>query len=441
MSTGARRAALLLGGALAAALPAPLAALSGPWATNPQTKVRLLSSDRVAAERGELRLGIEFRVIPEWHVYWKNSGDAGFPPIIKLLPAPGLSGGALLYPAPHRFDLRGGLVAFGYEHEVVYPVLAHLDGAPPGTLHLAADVDYLTCQIDCVPYRVTLHLDLPVGPERQVDPETAPLLERWWEQIPRPLESEAGVTAKTTLDLRRPSDPVLKVAVDGVATAGSPDLFFETQTAFVLAQPVLQTTATGVVFTVPFHPAVLGQPLPAHPRFAWTMTGLRRGGRLLSLEAASTAVPADDVAAPAGVGMAAVPPVAAHLPPVPAALLVAAAVLAALTAWGFLAAPRELGKMRILLGFLLLAMALLPLYALSLEIRSEALAGVEIAVLAMALLAWLRGRTQRSQGVRFLLACLVLVCALLPAWLASGEQSTPAALATAPAAAPPGGRP
>ena len=89
------------------------AASASAWASNPQSQVRLLSSDLVAPRRGELRLGIQFRLAPGWHVYWKNSGDAGFAPVVAFARAPGLAPPELLWPAPHRYELPGGLEAFG----------------------------------------------------------------------------------------------------------------------------------------------------------------------------------------------------------------------------------------------------------------------------------------------------------------------------------------
>src|SRR6266852_2224401 len=131
MLLAAGRVALVavLASALCGASPA--AAVASAWARNPQTQVRLLSGERVAARRGELRLGLQFRLAPGWHVYWKNSGDAGFAPILTVS-APGLSGAALLWPAPHRFELPGDLEALGYAGEVVYPVRAELAATGPG---------------------------------------------------------------------------------------------------------------------------------------------------------------------------------------------------------------------------------------------------------------------------------------------------------------------
>src|SRR5207237_3864265 len=99
---------------LTAFVPRGAAAVSSPWAANPQSSVRLITPWQVAplaSGTGDLRLGLHFKLAPGWHVYWKNSGDAGFPPVVDLGKTPGLQSAELLWPAPRRFELRGGLVA------------------------------------------------------------------------------------------------------------------------------------------------------------------------------------------------------------------------------------------------------------------------------------------------------------------------------------------
>src|SRR5258708_19666146 len=114
-------------------LPPTAAAAASPWATNPQSQVRLVSAARVAPRRSELRLGVQFRLAPRWHVYWKNSGDAGFAPMVTFSPWPGLAPAELLWPAPQRYELPGGLEAFGYAADAPPPAHAapHPHRRPP----------------------------------------------------------------------------------------------------------------------------------------------------------------------------------------------------------------------------------------------------------------------------------------------------------------------
>jgi suppressor for copper-sensitivity B len=425
------RGVILAFGVLAAsAVPHSAAALASSWARNPQGAVRLIAADRVAARQGELLLGVQFEVAPSWHVYWKNSGDAGFAPMVTLAPTPGLSDTVFHWPAPSRFDLPGGLVAYGYERAVVYPLTAKLARGRPGaaTLALRADVDYLTCQIDCVPYRYTLSLDLPLAAERVPDPETAPLIATWLARVPEPLRQQPGVRAAARLERDPPDHLVLELSLDGVTTgAQAPDLFFESRDDLALGKPVSARRRDGVTFRVPMTPKVLGHPIPESARFAWTMTGLIRDGRPVSLEGDSqVGAAAGSPAAPAVAGP--------RLPPPVAASLAALGVLGALVLWGFLGRGTA-GNPAMLAGFALLAAALVPLYQLSLSVRSEALAGIEILLLAMALLAWSAAKLRHKVAIRWILVAGVAACIASSVWLAESSRLEPAAPA-APSSAP-----
>ena len=168
------------------ALLVPLQAwgAASEWVENAESRVRLVTPWQVAPQSGELRMGLHFKLTPEWHVYWKNSGDAGFPPVVVFQ---NLGETELLWPAPERFELPGDLVAFGYEDEVVYPVRVKLAGADSkaAPLALTAEVDYLVCEVDCIPYRYTLTLDQPLG-SPVPDAQTAPMIDRAWASVPTP---------------------------------------------------------------------------------------------------------------------------------------------------------------------------------------------------------------------------------------------------------------
>jgi DsbC/DsbD-like thiol-disulfide interchange protein len=473
----AASAALAAGMALAPAHRA--AAATSPWAANPQSQVRLISAWRVAPRSGELRLGLQFRLAPHWHVYWKNSGDAGYAPVVAFARQPGLGYPELLWPAPHRYELAGDLEAFGYEGEVVYPVRATLGaggtggpgGQPPyapqagqgDRLRLTADVDYLICQVDCVPHRYSLTLDQELGDTPVADPDTAQLLDRWWHEVPLAADRQPGVHATVAFARAaaavaapasaaarpaaaadghgdRPEDDLtLVLQLDGVAAApGGADLFFETDPVLDLARPRVSATAAGLRFTVPAHRKDASAPLPASTAIAWTATGLRlggggtlalaarqqvslagpaapaaaTGGRLLPARSAAGGASADTgrgaIGAAAASGSATAAPraldriraVLAARDPRLVGLLAAAMALLTLDLWGL--SWRAAGRTsplphREALGFATLLVTLGLLYALSLEVSPEGLAGTELALLAMGLLAWLWRRTRRPE--------------------------------------------
>src|SRR6185295_6592113 len=181
---------------------APAWGAASDWAVNDQSRLRLISPYSTAPRDGEIHLGLHFKLAPGWHVYWKNSGDAGFPPVVVFGKAEGLGEPELLWPAPERFELPGDLVAFGYDDEVVYPIRARLRQPPGDVLKLSADVDYLVCEVDCVPHRYTLTLDQPLAPAGQTeqpDPATQPLVAAWWDRLPASDTALPGVATEGAL--------------------------------------------------------------------------------------------------------------------------------------------------------------------------------------------------------------------------------------------------
>ena len=67
---------------------------------------------------------------------------------------PGITAGAMQYPAPRRLPL-GPLMDFGYEDEVLFPMTLSADSTlkVPSTAQLSAHVNWLVCREVCIPAR------------------------------------------------------------------------------------------------------------------------------------------------------------------------------------------------------------------------------------------------------------------------------------------------
>ncbi len=285
--------------------PRPASALASSWQENPQSKVRLITPYRTAPESGPVWLGLQLALSPGWHVYWKNSGDAGFPPEIDFTATPALREATLRYPAPNRYELPGDLVAFGYDTEVVYPVEARMAAPAADAVEISLDLGYLVCEVDCVPYQYTLTVTQPVAAEAVPDPETAPLLDRWRARLARPVDEVADVTTGAIVDASDLAAPVLLVTVgtaDGATPPPdtTPQIFFESHALFELGKPTLERTPDRLLFRVPLQARRHLDAAPPASDFAWTVTGLGgsdRGGPG-SIEARRT-VAVHDGSAPA----------------------------------------------------------------------------------------------------------------------------------------------
>jgi suppressor for copper-sensitivity B len=71
---------LLLGGLVCGAGPATAGA-SG-WVGDEHAAVRLISAGEATGSAGSVDLGLDFRLAPGWHIYWRSPGDAGYPPSV-----------------------------------------------------------------------------------------------------------------------------------------------------------------------------------------------------------------------------------------------------------------------------------------------------------------------------------------------------------------------
>jgi DsbC/DsbD-like thiol-disulfide interchange protein len=455
--------------ALGLAAVRPAAGATSPWASNPQSQVRLISGWRVAPRTGDARLGIEFRLAPGWHAYWKNSGDAGFAPVVTFAPTPGLGPVELLWPAPHRFALAGGLEAFGYQDEVVYPLRARLAAGPSSSgLRLTANVDYVVCAVDCVPHRYDLTLDQALGNREEVDPLTSPLLDRWRRQLPVAAGERAAVEAGPAAEAVGtpgvvqaeivgggtnsaarataggshgatpvpPADLRFELRLRGVAAApGGADLFFEPHPVFELGRPRVTAEPGALRFEVPMRRKDASASLPTATEIAWTATGLRLPGSATTGAVAGRQPVALGPAPGRGTAERSLRGALAAADPRLVALAAAAAALLTLAGWGLLRKPAAAERprpaspveprgplLREALGFLGLLSIPGLLYALSLEISPEGLAGVELVLLAMGLAAWLRRRIERRGLARLLLAAVLAAGVAATPWLADRHR-------------------
>lgn len=148
--------------------------------TAPHVQVRLISSHQQLAVGEKSWWGVQFKLDPHWHVYWKNPGDSGAAPKFNFEVENG-NAGVVQWPNPVRIKL-GDLVNFGYEKEVIYPfeVTAHKEG----TFKLKANLEWLVCQEECVPGFADLELTIPVSQKSILNPKNSEQISQYLNQTP-----------------------------------------------------------------------------------------------------------------------------------------------------------------------------------------------------------------------------------------------------------------
>ena len=111
-------------------------------------------------------LGLQITHAPDWHTYWKNSGDSGLPTELRWTLPPGVVAGDIAWPLPRKIPI-GNLANYGYEGTVLLPVpltiTPEFQPAPlVDTLDVQLKASWLVCRQECIPQEGEFALKLPL---------------------------------------------------------------------------------------------------------------------------------------------------------------------------------------------------------------------------------------------------------------------------------------
>jgi DsbC/DsbD-like thiol-disulfide interchange protein len=215
---------------------AAVAADASPWDGDARSAVRLIAGSRIAGP-GNVRAGVEIKLKPGWHTYWRYPGDAGVPPRFDFGGSQNLKSIDVRWPAPRRLP-EESLTTIGYDRDVIIPLaIVPQDPAKPVLLQLK--LDYAVCEKLCVPAEAKAEIVIAVGPSAQ-DASLVAAEAR----VPKKLALGAG-SGLSIRSIRRDNGAAKpRVIVDVASPNGAAvDLFAEGPTAY-WAFPVPVATGT-----------------------------------------------------------------------------------------------------------------------------------------------------------------------------------------------------
>jgi thiol:disulfide interchange protein len=167
------------------AAPAQSSVLSlGDTSAAHHTQAKLILSADTAKPGDTIWAGVELKMEPGWHTYWKNPGDAGTATDIKWTLPPGISAGEIQWPLPEKLP-PAEVTTYGYENEVVLLVpLKIAADVKPGPLDLKAKVSWLECKESCIPADANVQAKIDIGSETKTSADAA-VIESWTAKIPQ----------------------------------------------------------------------------------------------------------------------------------------------------------------------------------------------------------------------------------------------------------------
>ncbi|MEC5211792.1 thiol:disulfide interchange protein [Polaromonas sp. CG_9.5] len=180
-----------------------------PVVTTDQVRAELLAWAPEGVEAGKpVWLGLQLAHQPEWHTYWKNSGDSGLPTMLEWQLPDGITAGEIAWPTPKKIPI-GTLANYGYEQTVLLPVpLTVAPGFNAQQLDIKLKAAWLVCRKECIPQEGEFTLSLPVKGSTAASGQA---FQAAFDAAPKPL-----ATGSSQLEV---SGTALKVSLAGLPAA------------------------------------------------------------------------------------------------------------------------------------------------------------------------------------------------------------------------------
>jgi thiol:disulfide interchange protein DsbD len=197
----------LIGVKRIAAILSILLCLAAWTAHAAHTQVQLLLSADTARPGDTVWAGVDLKMEPDWHTYWKNPGEAGMATKIQWQLPPGVTAGDIQWPLPEKLP-PAEVTTYGYSNEVVLLVPLKLaDDLKPGPLDLKAKVSWLECKEACIPGSADVQATLNVGDQTKNSADAA-VIGLWEKRLPFPSASLA-VDARWEKPLTEDTRPLI----------------------------------------------------------------------------------------------------------------------------------------------------------------------------------------------------------------------------------------
>lgn len=176
-------------------------------------------------------LALRFRIAPEWHLYWKNPGDAGLAPKAEWTLPEGFTVSDLQFPTPHKIATKTA-VDYGYDDELILLATLMPPKTPPQNFTLKVDLTWLVCRESCIPGDATIEFNTATLSEKS-RAEATSLIERAREKMPESL-SKVDAKLESAIARAQGGKSLLTLRFTGETAKKITDFFPEEVPGFVV---------------------------------------------------------------------------------------------------------------------------------------------------------------------------------------------------------------
>ena len=216
----------------------------GPVVTTDQVRAELLAwaPDGVGPGK-QVWLGLQLAHQPEWHTYWKNSGDSGLPTMLEWQLPAGATAGEIAWPTPKKIPI-GTLANYGYENTVLLPVPVTVAQNFSGTqLDVKLKAAWLVCRKECIPQEGDFSLSIPVKSSTAISSQ---LFQATFDATPKQLGA-----GSSQVEVGDAKGKAIKVSLSGLPAAlqGKTLAFFPETGSVIEPAAAWQQAWQGAVWT------------------------------------------------------------------------------------------------------------------------------------------------------------------------------------------------
>lgn len=144
-------------------------AVAGPTPSQPLS-VELRAATSALTPGTSADIAVRIRPEPEWHTYWRYSGDVGAGNSFAWTLPAGYAASALRWPTPMLMR-SGPLASYGYkdEFQILGSIHVPVDARIGSQATVAGTLTWVACRVECVAGEAHVALTLPVATTARVD--------------------------------------------------------------------------------------------------------------------------------------------------------------------------------------------------------------------------------------------------------------------------------
>ena len=147
--------------------------------------IEVICDTAAVADQSEVLVGLKISLAPDWHIYWENAGESGYPTTLHWsFSQQEWRAGKLQFPAPYLYEYEG---MSGYALKNQFVLLNTLI-APSNfdeISHLEGRFDALICnKSTCLPYEFEFSLQLPRSKNQEFIEENISFFKNATSQLP-----------------------------------------------------------------------------------------------------------------------------------------------------------------------------------------------------------------------------------------------------------------